>query len=136
MSRPTLADDHLCFGCGTKNSRGLHLNFTVDAQRRLIKTRWTPTKEFQGYADIVHGGMIALVLDEIMVNLLWKLGLPSVTAEMTVRFHQTAKVNEPLDFEAHIGSHKNRLFRMKATARSRDEQIVATASATCLRVHR
>ncbi|GAG82024.1 unnamed protein product, partial [marine sediment metagenome] len=28
----------------------------------------------QGFKDIVHGGLIGLILDEIMVNLPWKMG--------------------------------------------------------------
>ena len=114
---PRLADDRMCFGCGSRNPRGLKLEFTLDSRRRRIRTRWVPSKEFQGYADIVHGGMIGLVLDELMVNLLWKLKLPSVTAEMTVRFFQPASVGTPLECEAWIASEKGRLYGMEATAK-------------------
>ena len=129
-----LADDQLCFGCGAKNGRGLHLKFTLDEKRRVIKSRWIPTKEFQGYADIIHGGMIALILDEVMVNFLWKLENPSVTGEMTVRFHRPARVGEPIDFEAHVGSQKGRLFQMKGTAKTSAGRLIASASASCIRV--
>ena len=122
-----LADDQMCFGCGGKNPRGLKLHFTVDEARQRIHTEWTPVKEHQGYAEIVHGGMIGLVLDELMGNLLWKLGRPSVTAEMSVRFLKPAHVGKPLRGEAWISSHKGRVSMVEATARDSAGNVVAEA---------
>lgn len=127
----------MCFACGTKNPRGLKLTFDLDRPGRRIRTRWIPTQELQGYADIIHGGMIGLVLDELMVNLLWSLKLPSVTAEMTVRFHQPARVGEPLECEAGILAQKGksgRLYEMEATAKNPQGGLVAQASARCVAV--
>ena len=129
-----LADDRMCFGCGDRNPRGLKLKFTLDSRHRRIRTRWVPSKEFQGYADIVHGGMIGLVLDELMVNLLWKLKLPAVTAEMTVRFFQPASVGVPLRCEAWVASEKGRLCGMEAIAKTPQGRLIAQATAKCLRV--
>ena len=124
-----LADDQMCFGCGSKNARGLRLSFAVDEKKRVIESRWTPPKEHQGYADIVHGGMIGLVLDELMGNLLWKLGFPAVTGEMTVRFLRPAKVGHPLNCEAKICSEKGRVFEVKVAARDGGGRVVAEAKA-------
>ena len=128
----------MCFGCGAKNARGLRLGFTFDAGRRRIRTEWTPAKEHQGYADIVHGGMLGLVLDELMGNLLWKLGSPSVTAEMTVRFRRPTYVGEPLACEAHIAEEGERsarpFYRMEAVARNRKGDLIARATARCVQV--
>ena len=133
-----LSDDRMCFGCGGKNARGLRLSFTFDGRRRRIGTEWTPAKEHQGYADIVHGGMIGLVLDELMGNLLWKLGRPSVTAEMAVRFRRPAHVGEPLTCEARITEQVKRgarpVYRMEADARNAKGDLVAQATARCVQV--
>lgn len=131
-----LADDKMCFGCGKKNSRGLKLKFAVSDDEQTIRCRWTPAKEFQGYADILHGGIISLILDEMMVNLLWVTKRPAVTAELTVRFKTPARVGEPLDFEARIASEKNRLIRMEAAAKTGNGRLVAAATASCLWVNR
>ena len=127
-SSPRLADDRMCFGCGSGNVRGLRLSFTVDEKKRVIESRWIPAKEHQGYADITHGGMIGLVLDELMGNLLWKLGFPSVTGEMTVRFLRPAKVGRPLECTARVRSRKGRVFEMEATAADSQGRPVACAS--------
>ena len=134
MTPLQLADDRMCFGCGEKNPRGLKLPFKVDLARRRIRTRWTPTKEFQGYADIMHGGILGLVLDELMGNLLWKLGCPSVTVELTVRFRHPARVGEPIEGEGWVVSEEPLRSRKRivteSVARRAGGRILATASAT------
>ena len=127
-----LADDRMCFGCGSRNARGLKLRFEVDEEQQVIHTRWTPTKQFQGYADIVHGGIIALVLDEMMGNLLWKLKRPAVTAELTVRFHRPAYVGTPISCEAYVKEERGRLSWMEAKAEDATGQILATATGKCV----
>lgn len=128
----------MCLGCGEKNPRGLQLKFDLDAAHRRIRTRWIPTKEFQGYADIVHGGMIGLVLDELMVNLLWKLQRPSMTAELTLRFLQPARIGEPIECEGWIASEKGsssrRVYQMEAQAKNPAGQTIARAHARCVQV--
>ena len=122
-----LADDQMCFGCGGKNVRGLKLQFTFDETRHRIRAEWTPLKEHQSYAEIVHGGMIGLVLDELMGNLLWKMGRPSVTAEMSVRFLRPSRVGKPLHSEAWISSRKGRVCVVEAAARDAAGEVVAEA---------
>ena len=127
-----LSNDHFCFGCGSKNPRGLQLSFDLDKERKTISSVWTPTKELQGYADVVHGGMTGLVLDELMGNLLYLNGTPSVTAEMTVRFLKPAYVNRPLNCRAWIAEEKTqgarRVFQMESEAVNEAGAVVAQAS--------
>ena len=122
-----LADDQMCFGCGGRNARGLKLKFSLDEAGHRIRTEWTPSKEHQGYADLVHGGMIGLVLDELMGNLLWKLGRPSVTAEMSVRFLKPTHVGKPLKGEAWVSSQRGRVCIVEAAARNAAGDRVAEA---------
>lgn len=129
-----LADDQMCFGCGGRNKQGLQLKFSVDEKHRRITTEWTPIKEHQGYADIVHGGIIGLVLDELMGNLLWKMGSPSVTAEMSVRFLKPAHVGKPLKAEAWIASEKGRVCWVEASAKNSAGVVVAEAKARFVRI--
>ena len=136
MSVVRLADDQMCFGCGSRNARGLKLQFTLDEARHRIRTEWTPIKEHQGYAEIVHGGMIGLVLDELMGNLLWKMGRPSVTAEINVRFLKPADVGKPLRGEAWISSHRGRVCVAEAVARDAAGNVVAEAKGRFVQISR
>lgn len=130
----TLADDQMCIGCGARNPQGLHLTFDLDLPHQRITTRWTPAKTHQGYADIVHGGMLGLVLDELMGNLLWKLQRPAVTAELTVRFRRPARVGEPLVCEGQVESVQRRSVWMTAAARTADGAVVADARARYVQI--
>ena len=129
-----LADDKMCFGCGRKNPRGLRLKFSVARNKQSIRCRWIPAKEFQGYAEITHGGILGLILDELMLNLLWITKRPAVTAELTVRFKRPAHVGEPIDFKAHVQSETGRVVRMASEAHAADGRLVAAASAVCIRI--
>lgn len=112
----------------------IELQFTLDEAGHRIRAEWTPSKEHQGYADIVHGGMIGLVLDELMGNLLWKMGRPSVTAEMSVRFLKPAHVGKPLHAEAWVSSQKGRITHAEAVARNAAGAAVARAQARFVQI--
>ncbi len=52
-----------CFGCSPGNPLGLHLKFTEDGDE--IQSTWSPDTNFQGYFNILHGGIQATLMDEI-----------------------------------------------------------------------
>ena len=126
-------DDHHCFACGKENLDGLQLDFTIEGGK--IRTEYTPPKKFQGYAGVVHGGIIGLILDETMVNLPWKLyKTPVVSAELTLRFKKPAKVGEKIFFMAEIEKERGRLVYTKGAAALSDGTVLAEASAKCVKV--
>ena len=84
-----LIDDNYCFVCGKKNPIGLKLDFSFDG--KTIKTDFIPQKEHQGYFNIVHGGIISTLLDEVMVKLAIEMGMPSVTAQDGYTFEKGAE---------------------------------------------
>ncbi len=128
-------DDHMCFACGSKNPRGLHLEFAFHGERGL-RTEYTPGKEYQGYCDVVHGGFLGLLLDEVMVNLPWKReGRPVVSARYAVRLVRPAPVGERLILTAEPdGEPRHDLIPVKGEARLGDGTLIATATAVCVRV--
>jgi acyl-coenzyme A thioesterase PaaI-like protein len=52
-----------CFGCSPDNPIGFHLTFTEDDDE--IVSQWQPVKHYQGYTNILHGGIQAALMDEI-----------------------------------------------------------------------
>lgn len=52
-----------CFICGRENPEALRLDF-YDSEPGTVETVWTPSENHQGFPGIVHGGIIAAVLDE------------------------------------------------------------------------
>jgi acyl-coenzyme A thioesterase PaaI-like protein len=131
METVRLGDDRWCFACGEKNPNGLKLQFTLDEQKAL-HTSFTFHKEHQGYTDIVHGGFLGLILDEIMLNLAWRLGIKAVTAGLELRFKKAVYVGETVNFTGRLGERKNRFLSAHAEARDTGGGLVATAEAKCI----
>lgn len=61
-------DRHHCFGCAPDNPAGLALHM-VEAGETLT-CRFTLTRLHESFPGLVHGGVSAAILDELMGNLL------------------------------------------------------------------
>ena len=133
MSAERLLDNGLCFGCGVNNAIGLHLTFEWHGD--VCSTLWTPKPEHQGWADRVHGGLLALVLDEALSRaVLERHGLHWVTAELTTRLKSPAKIGEMLSIQAEIVSVRPRLILCRGEVRAQaGKRLVATGTAKLMR---
>ena len=58
--------DH-CFVCGRRNPHGLYMTF-YDNGRDEVCSNYTVPDEYQSYPGIVHGGVIAAMLDEVVAR--------------------------------------------------------------------
>jgi uncharacterized protein (TIGR00369 family) len=128
-----LTDDGYCFVCGPNNPIGLKLDFSLDGE--VMTTEFIPRKEHQGYKNIVHGGIISTLLDEIMVKLAIELGMPAVTAQMDIRLRKSARVGEKLIFSAEILEDTSKLLLTHAKAVTDNGEIVAEAKAKLVRIN-
>ena len=126
---PSVRFDHACFGCGNDNPIGLHLHFAQTDDG--VAAPYTPQPEHQGFDGIVHGGIIATVLDEAMAWATTSAGIWTVTAEMSVRFKHPLSVRESTTVAASVTENRGRVV---ATAgqltRDHDGAVIATATAT------
>lgn len=102
-----LKDDGYCFACGMENPYGLRLTWHVAGKR--ISTTFLPERRHQGYVGIVHGGILASLLDEAIGHLAWRLYGNAVSVEMLVRYHHMAPVGEPLTVAGEIQDKRGRL---------------------------
>ena len=126
-------DDDMCFVCGRKNPIGLKLEFLLK-EGRTLETKFTPQKVHQGFADVVHGGILATVLDEVMVNLPCMLGQTAVTARMEVTLKRPARVGQELIFTARLTRETRRTLDACARAETDDGTVVAEARGTLMKV--
>ena len=117
-----------CFGCGRDNPIGLKLEFKWDG--KTAKAEFTPTQFHQGWSGIVHGGIIACLLDEAMGYATRFAGMNCVTAGIQVRLRRTALIGEPLIITSSITENKRRLVKTQASISLKDGVIVAEATAT------
>ncbi len=129
----TLRSDKHCFVCGEENPQGLGVKFQVDRKARTIRTRHVFSKTYQGYAGLVHGGMLALLLDEAMAKLAFELSLPAVTGEITVRFPAPLFTGERIIVYGNITREDRRIVLAEARAEKKGGVVVAEARARLFR---
>jgi uncharacterized protein (TIGR00369 family) len=127
-----LIDDGYCFVCGKKNSIGLKLDFSFDG--KTITTEFVPQKEHQGYYNIVHGGIISTLLDEVMVKLAIEKGMPAVTARMDIRLRKALDVGKKITVQAEIMKDSKKILEVYAKAVTEDDVIVADATGKLMKV--
>jgi uncharacterized protein (TIGR00369 family) len=116
-----------CFVCGESNPAGLNLRFETDG--RIVHTRFVPRAEHVGFKQIIHGGLIATVLDEIMV---WACAVQTkrfaFCAELKVRFLNPLKPNEQVTALAELVADRKRVFEARAELRNAAGMVLATAA--------
>jgi len=124
-----LEDNNMCYACGKENEKGLHLTFSFFEEEKRIETTFLPSDHYQGWKGVVHGGIMATVMDEAMAKLVHRLGYQAVTASLDVRYKDVAKTMEPFTVRAEVTKHTKRLIFTRAIARREDGRIVAEAHA-------
>jgi len=118
-----------CLVCGRQNPRGLHLHLHVDETTGAVETRFTPAAEHIGFEGIIHGGILATVLDEAMVwAATWRGRRFCVCGELTIRFRKAAEVNQPLIIRASIESARARMIQTSGQVLDSSGEVMATAS--------
>ena len=79
------AEDYNCIGCSPNNKTGLNLQF-YDTGKELM-AHWLPENKYMGYKNVLHGGMQALLMDEIAGWVVYtKCFTGGVTSEMKVTY--------------------------------------------------
>ncbi|MDR0973731.1 MAG: PaaI family thioesterase [Prevotellaceae bacterium] len=82
-----------CFGCAPTNPFGVHMEFWEDGDE--IVSFWQPRPEYQGWIDTMHGGIQAVLLDEICAwVVLRKLQTSGVTSKMETRYMKSVMTTD------------------------------------------
>ncbi|HEX5221501.1 MAG TPA: PaaI family thioesterase [Verrucomicrobiae bacterium] len=109
-----LPHTHSCFVCGDANPLGLKLRFETDG--RVVRTVFRPCAEHVGFKGVVHGGITATVLDEVMV---WACAVATrrfaYCAELNVRYLQPLSPEVEMIVTGElVENRKGRIFEAKA----------------------
>jgi acyl-coenzyme A thioesterase PaaI-like protein len=99
-----------CFVCGVENPIGLHLKFYETAPGEVTADMNLPNI-YQGYPGIVHGGVIAAMLDEAAGRAhMGPVDAPRFmfTARLDIRYRKNVPVGQPLRLIGRAGPTKSR----------------------------
>jgi uncharacterized protein (TIGR00369 family) len=116
-----------CFGCGCNNPIGLKLHFSKEGD--TVKAEYTPGKAYQGWPGLLHGGILACLLDEAMSHAAYTTGNTCLTASINIRQRQPIKLEIPLVVTARIIRHSRKLIETEGKVTLKDGTIVAESTA-------
>jgi acyl-coenzyme A thioesterase PaaI-like protein len=101
----------MCFICGLENPVGLRLKI-YEVEPGFIETTYTAPEHFQSYPGVMHGGLVATILDEISGRAQMKdASHPRFmfTAKMEVKYRKNVPIGKPLHIVGKAGKTKGRM---------------------------
>jgi uncharacterized protein (TIGR00369 family) len=117
-----------CFVCGKDNPIGLKLDIKQESD--CAYAEFFLPEAYAGYPGILHGGILAAILDDVMANTKFMQGYVLYTVEINVKYLKHCLVNEPLiaygypteerrNIQFTVGEikDKNGTLRVKATGK-------------------
>jgi uncharacterized protein (TIGR00369 family) len=114
-----------CVVCSRSSKHGLGLEFLA-SKDGSVQATFNCDKAFEGYANVLHGGLISCILDGAMTNCMFAHGHAAVTAQLNVRFRDSVVIGEPATVRAWIDRSRSRLHVLKAEV-VQNQQVKATA---------
>ncbi len=120
--------DGTCFACGPENSAGLHMHFHTNGE--TVFSWLKVPRHLCGWQNILHGGIISTILDEVMSwtahHLIKKLIL---TRSISIEFLRPVYVESDLRAEGEIHCLKSeREAILNARLFNASEKICAKAT--------
>jgi uncharacterized protein (TIGR00369 family) len=116
-----------CYVCGQNHPRGLRARFFLGDEGQ-VQAHFEPDHTQTGYENIVHGGIISTLLDEMMG---WPIALQTermcFTGELTVRFLQPMLAGHTYLATAYPGTEQGKYWEGKGDIRDEHGQIYAKA---------
>jgi len=122
-----LPNSRHCFVCGLENPIGLKLAFYQDGDR--VVCEHTVPEDYNGYPGVVHGGIVASMLDEMLLRpfLLDDPNRFMYTARLTTRYRKPVPTQQPLKLVGWAVKDRGRVAESKAELYGPDGVLLAEA---------
>jgi acyl-coenzyme A thioesterase PaaI-like protein len=127
-----------CFVCGVENDCGLKIRFFNDGYHRSV-ARVTLCRHYQSYPGMVHGGILATILDETMGRaILSESDEPReitqerfmFSAKIEVRYRKPVPLDQEFTARGRIEKDRERMAMASGEIVLHDGTVAVEASAT------
>ena len=121
----------LCFVCGRNNPVGLYLRFYDNGETEVVSD-YTVASRYQGYPGIVHGGVLAAMLDEVVARVSM-IGDPHhfmMSVRLEVLYRHPVPIDTPLKIRGRIIRLRGRLGKAQGEIILPDGTIACEAAIT------
>jgi len=116
-----------CFACGSSNGEGLGLKFHHEGDGSVWGNFFADSK-YEGYSGIIHGGIIATLLDSAMTHCLLMKDIPALTGRLSIKYSTPIRTGTVVKLEAKIVDQFHEMFILEGRALV-DGKKVASAEA-------
>ncbi len=118
-----------CFVCGHRNPYGLHLFFRLD--QNTIVADFQPREEHQGFPGVIHGGIVAAVLDEALgrTSFLGDNQEWTMTGRLELRYRRYVPYGALLRVRASLDSERRRMLQASGVLTLANDESVVLAEA-------
>ena len=119
-----------CFGCGPANQRGLQLQIYQDGTDAVA--RFTPDPALSGYPDRMHGGVVGLLVDEMLVYAGAPHGVWGMTAKVRYWVRKPIPLDATLTLRSRLVQRTDRAFRATVAIHLPGEVLAAEGEGMCV----
>lgn len=123
------ANSRLCFVCGLENPVGLHLSF-YETGPGEVTVDFTPSDHYQGYPGVLHGGIVASILDEAAGRAHMGIFPPRFmfTAKLEVKYRKNIPLGKPLKIIGKAGKDRGRMAEGWSGIYNQEGELLAEAN--------
>lgn len=115
-----VAADSACFVCGPQNPIGLQAVFSIDVDSKSSHAVLELSANFQGWQDVVHGGILASLLDEACIYACRSKADQCVTAELQVRYRKPVPVGAQVVVTGQLTDSSRKIWQAAAQLKIAD----------------
>jgi uncharacterized protein (TIGR00369 family) len=120
-----------CFLCGRQNPVGLKITWYTDRSNGQVRATVTVPEHFNGYPGVVHGGIVAAILDETAGRAVLLGGDVDdslmVTMKLEVKYRRPTPTGVPLEAVGWLIRRDERRAQAAAELRLPDGTVCAEA---------
>lgn len=125
-------EENQCAGCGKANPYGLYLSFVFDSEQKIVESWLNPDIQYMGSLNTMHGGYVALLLDETMGKVLSGMQVKAPTAQLNVRYRKPVPIGKELYLRGELREVQGRKHHLHGSIRLAEQLEVILAECEAL----
>ena len=125
-----------CFVCGRENEVSLKMSWYNDEEQQLVWSELMVPSHFNGYPGVVHGGIIAAILDETSGRALLINGdndALMLTSHLELKYRRPTPTDQPLIAVGWIEKGGTKHAQVAGELRLPDGTVTAQCKATVIK---
>ena len=122
--------DPQCYGCGLENTKGLKASFSFNEDFGEVDFTYKPQPFQCSMNGVLHGGVLAALLDEAQGSLCWQLGFIVMTDKLELKYHKASFLSNTFRIHAWLTTARKRRLYTRASLKNEKDELLVEAKGT------